>query len=329
MKIWFKKIAIVWMMALMLVGALGFSSCATVSDPAEDGVLTIVATSFAGYDFARQITENAPEGGVSVILLGKPGQDMHSFEPTAADIKTLSLADVVVCLGGTNEAWLDATLRSAMNEDVCRVAMTEVCETMETVPTEGMDTAGDHAGHDHADGEGCGLIGTDEHVWLSPVNAMAIVSAIGEAVAEADPAGAEHYVAATASYTADLEALWTRYEDMMTRAVHDTVLIADRYPFAYLMRDLGLICYAAFPGCSSETSASFETQMFLIKKTQELSLPYIFMIDGSDGKVAEVIAAESGAEVLTLDSCQVVTDMGKTYLSVMESNLENLEKALC
>ncbi len=323
------KIGITVLMVIALLsGIFVMLSCGAVTEPSEDGVLTVVATSFAGYDFARQILREAPAESVKLVLLGKPGQDMHSYEATAADITTLATADVVVCLGGSNEAWLDATLKSAMNENVCRVAMTEVVETMDKAATEGMDT-GNHAGHDHTAGESCGLIGSDEHVWLSPKNAVSIVAAIGEAFGRVDVANAERYAAATATYTAELEALWRAYETMLDASVRTTVLIADRYPFAYLVRDLGLTCYAAFPGCSSETSASFETQTFLIEKAKEHELPYIFIIDGSDGKVAEVIAAESGAEVLTLDSCQVVTDRDKTYVGIMKENLENLKKALC
>ncbi len=323
----FKISVIVWLVLTLLGGAFVLSSCATVTDPAEDGVLTVVATSFAGYDFARQILRDAPAETVKLVLLGKPGQDMHSYEATAADMTTLATADVVVCLGGPSETWLDATLKSAMNEKVLRVTMTEVVETMDKTPTEGMDT-NDHTGHDHTAGESCGLIGTDEHVWLSPQNAVTIASAIGDALGRADAPNAALYAAATATYTAELDSLWTDYTSMAKTAARKTLLIADRYPFAYLVRDLGLDCFAAFPGCSSETSASFETQTFLIEKAKELALPYIFIIDGSDGKVAEVIAAESGAGVLTLDSCQVVTDRDKTYIGIMRENLENLKKAL-
>ncbi len=328
----FRK-SIVWTLFLLLVMTTGMlSGCKEANpDPRGDGVLTIVSTSYAGYDFARQITRDVPDGQVNLILLGKPGQDMHGFEPTAADIVNLSCADVLICLGGPNEAWLDTTLKSAMNESVLRVAMTEVCETMESTPTEGMETNSlhDHDGHDHAAGESCGLIGADEHVWLSPNNAIAIVRAIGQALCEVDAGNQGTWSRATDTYVSELTALLDDYAVMMKTAVRKTILIADRYPFAYLVRDLGLTCYAAFPGCSSETSASFATQVFLIEKTRELSLPYIFIIDGSDGKVAEAVARETGASILTLDSCQVVTDRSQTYVSIMRKNLENLKKALC
>jgi ABC-type Zn uptake system ZnuABC Zn-binding protein ZnuA len=52
-------------------------------------------------------------------------------------------------------------------------------------------------------------------------------------------------------------------------------------------------------------------------------------MEGSDGKVAEVVASMTGAEILTLNSLQVVTDYENTdYVTVMRENLENLKKAL-
>ncbi len=323
------KVLILMLCATLLLSALGFVGCETAGpDPKGDGVLRVVTTTFAGYDFARQILGDAMSGAVELILLGKAGQDMHDYEPTADDIITLAGADVLVCLGGTVEKWLEATLSSSGNTGVIRVEMMSVCETMAETPTEGMD----HTGHDHADGEACeneGLIGVDEHVWLAPGNAIRVAEAIGRALCEADAAQADRWQASTAAYVAELSALRDEFAAMRKAAVRDSVLIADRYPFAYLMRELNLTAYAAFPGCSSETTASFATRIGLIEKTRELGLSYIFMIDGSDGKVAQAVAAETGAEVLTLDSIQVVSDRSKTYIGIMEKNLEALKKALC
>ena len=92
---------------------------------------------------------------------------------------------------------------------------------------------------------------------------------------------------------------------------------------------MGLDCVAAFPGCSSETSASFETQTTLIETVKENGLAYIFVIEGSDAKVAGVVAAETGAEILTLNSLQIISDYEDlSYIEIMRGNLENLKKAL-
>ncbi len=328
-----KQMTLLLTLLLALLLTLPLAGCGGgVPTPDDQNRLTVVSTTFVGYDFTREMLTTAPGGEMENILLGKAGQDMHDYEPSAADILTLARADVVVCLGASAEPWLEAALRAAGNENVRRVEMMAVCDTLSHAPTEGMDTADAHD-HEHAEGESCGLIGTDEHVWLSPSNAILIAEAMGQAFAEI---GGELWgapqktfqLSACAEYTAKLTALRDAYTAMMETATKTSVVIADRYPFAYLFRELGVTAYAAFPGCSSETSASFATQTFLIEKTKELALPYIFTIEGSDAKVAEVVAAESGAAVLTLHSLQVVSDRELTYIDIMRTNLENLKKAL-
>ena len=286
---------------------------------ADNNGTTIVCTNFAGFDFARSMlayyTANGGTGVVQLVMLGKPGQDMHSFEPTAKDIITLANADVVICTGA--EGWMDSALKSSGNTVAKVVSMMESCETLES----------EHD-HDHG-GEDCSLIGQDEHVWLSILNANRVCYNIAEALRDVDEENVEAWTFAYDQYAKELTMLMSEYLNMMGSAVRYNVVVADRHPFVYLFDDLGLNCLAAFPGCSSETSASFETQEKLIRYTKEWDLSYIFIMEGSDGKVAQVVAAETGAQILTLNSLQVVTDYDNTtYLGVMKQNLENLKKAL-
>ena len=310
---------------LCLTMTLGLSpvlaGCDTAKNPtaADNNGITIVCTNFAGFDFTRSMlayyTQNGGTGVVQLVMLGKPGQDMHSFEPTAQDIITLAGADLVVCTGA--EGWLDAALSSAGNQNALRISMMEVSETLD-----------DDHDHEHG-GEDCSLNGQDEHVWLSFFNANRICFAISEALRKVDEANKDIWHNAFMQYASELAALEGEYTNMRNSAVRYKVVVADRHPFVYLFHDLNLTCLAAFPGCSSETSASFETQTKLIQYTKDWELPYVFIMEGSDGKVAQVVAAETGAGILTLNSMQVVTDYeSTTYLGVMRENLENLKKAL-
>ena len=113
------------------------------------------------------------------------------------------------------------------------------------------------------------------------------------------------------------------------------MLFGDRFPFRYLVDDYGLDYYAAFVGCSAETEASFEAIAFLAKKTDELELPGILTIEGREHKIAETVVSNTRSKdqkILTMDSMQSTTSQeakeGKTYLSVMEKNLEVLKQAL-
>lgn len=297
-------------------------------NPANEGDLIVVCTNMAAWDLAASaiIPEDDSHGTIiQVVLLGRPGQDMHSYEPSAQDIVTLSGADLVVSVGDAAEPWLTSALSSSGNKDVRQVKMMEVCG----IEGEHHDEQCD-AEHDHSEL-------SDEHVWVSLKNAQKIARAIANAAMEiTKDVNAELTTGISEkrdAYCAELADLNAQYENMVASAKRKDLLIADRYPFAHLMHDYGLSCHAAFPGCSSETEASFATQTGLIETVKSLELPYIFVIDGSDRKVAETVAKETGAEILLLHSYQVVTEeefsAGLSYVDVMKDNLENLRKALC
>ena len=80
---------------------------------------------------------------------------------------------------------------------------------------------------------------------------------------------------------------------------------------------------------------AFETISFLAKKVDELKLPCVLTIEGTQHKIAETIVentAEKNQKVLTMDSMQSTTSEdvanGTTYLSAMEKNLSVLKEAL-
>ena len=71
---------------------------------------------------------------------------------------------------------------------------------------------------------------------------------------------------------------------------------------------------------------------FLVDTVKEQNLPFVLMIDGSDGSVAETVSRQSGAEIRTLNSCQSVSPddiaAGASYLTIMENNLAVLSEVL-
>ena len=175
----------------------------------------------------------------------------------------------------------------------------------------------------------------DEHVWLSLKNAETLCKAIAEALEKADPANKDMYDANLTAYEEKLASLDTSYQDVVKDAPQKTLLFGDRFPFRYLVDDYGLSYYAAFAGCSAESEASFETISFLAEKVDELGLKYVMTIEKSDQKIAKTIienTRDKNQSILALNSMQSTTSEdvanGTTYLSVMESNLNVLKKAL-
>lgn len=320
---------------VLLAGCAGSSSSGPSaapsgsSQPQQGGNLQVVTTIFPIYDWARQVIGDVP--GVELVWLQDTGVDMHSYQPSAEDMLKLSSCDVFLYVGGTSDSWVDGALKEAVNPDMKVLSLLEILGDNARLEelTEGMQ-AEDHEGHDHGDEDEY-----DEHVWLSVKNASLLTQSIADTLAQLDPDHADAYAANAAAYEAQLADLDAQYQAAVDAASVKTVLFGDRFPFRYLTEDYGLEVYAAFPGCSAETEASFETIAFLAGKVDELHLPAVLTIENSDQRVAQTIiqnTASKDAALLRLDSMQGTSAedvaAGTTYLSIMESNLDVLKAAL-
>lgn len=336
----FRKIAAallaVCLAGVLLAGCAGSSSSGSAAAPsgssnaADAGEsLQVVTTIFPIYDWARQVIGDVP--GVELVWLQDTGVDMHSYQPSAEDMLKLSSCDVFLYVGGTSDSWVDGALKEAVNPDMKVLSLLEILGDNARLEelTEGMQ-AEDHEGHDHGDEDEY-----DEHVWLSLKNASLLTQSIADTLAQLDPDHADAYAANAAAYEAQLADLDAQYQAAVDAGSVKTVLFGDRFPFRYLTEDYGLEVYAAFPGCSAETEASFETIAFLAGKVDELHLPAVLTIENSDQRVAQTIiqnTASKDATLLRLDSMQGTSAKdvaaGTTYLTIMESNLDVLKAAL-
>lgn len=313
----------VWALALAAVMALALSACSSAPGIAEDGKLKIVTTIWPEYEWVKAVLGDNP-AGAEVTLLVDSGVDPHSFQPAVSDIMELYTCDLLFYVGGASEAWVDRALQGEVDSALVTMSLLEtlgdsLC-TEETV--EGMEHDHDHEGHHHNTEE------YDEHVWLSLKKAQALVGTIAEKIVQVDGVNADTYYANAADYIDRLDALDAQYAAVVEASPHKTLLFADRFPFRYLTEDYGLTYYAAFPGCSAETEASFSTILFLAEKLADL--PAALIIDGGDGAIARTVAENTAGEkaILTMDSMQSTREEGETYLSVMEENLEVLKQAL-
>ena len=315
--------------SLALLIALAVS-CVIPAAPAEDKKLSVVATIFPIYDWTRVILGDDTDASLTLLL--DSGVDLHSYQPTAADIMRIAACDVFIYVGGESDEWVEDALKEAVSPGPAAVDLMEAMGS--DLKTEEIVEGMEHEHHDHDEDHEHGDE-ADEHVWLSLRGAKKLVGVIASALAGADPDRAGIYEANAAAYIAEREALDREYTDALSDTRVDTVLFGDRFPFRYLADDYGLNYYAAFAGCSAETEASFQTIAFLSQKVDELGLGAVLTIEGTNHKIAETIIRTAKAgdlKLLTMDSMQGRTlrdvQAGVTYLKVMRDNLEVLKQAL-
>ena len=341
-----KKVMVCLVAALFMVCT--FAGCAE-KNPSEASAkkISIVTTIFPEYDWVMSLLGDNPADAQVTMLLDN-GVDLHSYQPTAADVIKISECDMFVYVGGESDEWVEDALKEAVNKNMIVVNLLdelgdavkaeEVVEGMQGEDEHNHDHDHDDADHeeeehdhDHEEEEE----EKDEHVWLSLRNASVICEVLEANLERIDGAHADTYKKNLEFYKEKLASLDGEYQKAVGAGSTDTILFGDRFPFRYLVDDYALNYYAAFVGCSAETEASFETITFLAGKVDELSLNSILTIENNDRKIAKTISDNTKSKnqkILTLDSMQSTTSKdvkaGVTYLSIMESNLEVLREAL-
>ncbi|MCL1809700.1 MAG: metal ABC transporter substrate-binding protein [Clostridiales bacterium] len=311
-------------LVLLVLLTAAMPSCSSAPE-LKDGRVSIVCTTFPQFDWTRQILGNQV-GNVDLTFLLSNNIDLHNYQPSVDDMVKISSCDLFIYVGGESDKWAADAIREVANPGMAAISLLDRLGAAAKLEenAEGME--------DDEDEEEAGY---DEHVWLSLRNAAVLCGAIADALVSLDPGNAEEYRGNLAEYTQKLMSLDVEYQAFVDASSVKTLLFGDRFPFRYLMDDYGLSYYAAFPGCSAETEASFNTVVFLAEKIDELDLGIVMVTESADQSIARTIVSNTkrkDQQILVLDSMQSTTDGdvrdGATYLSIMKGNLDALEKAL-
>lgn len=331
---------------LILAGAVLITGCTAKTEKKDKGdntkgKLKIVTTIFPEYDITRAIAKDK----VDLELMIKPGVDVHSFTPTPQDIKKVQNSDIFVYGGTEHDKWVENLTKSIDMKNKKVVKLVDGIQQLEEESVDGMkhehhhdDKKEDEHNHDHKHekedehnhkGEEKEL---DPHYWTSPKNAIQMVKTITNALVEKDPDNAEFYKENAKNYIKQLEGVDKELHDVVDNAKIKKVVIADRFPFRYLFKDLGLEYRALFSGCSVESTASAGQIKKMVDYVKENKIPVVYHIEMGKGELAETVAKNSGSKVKLLHSIHTVTkedfDKGITYIDLMKQNVEALKEGL-
>lgn len=317
------------------------------SEISSDGKPSIVCTAFPQYDWTLNILGDMASE-FNVTLLNHQGADMHSFQPTAENMVSIAKCDLFIHIGGYSESWVPSALESAGNEKAEILTLLDYVDAKAEEFTEGMEHNHDH-NHDHDHDEPAeAAAGTgsheaddhddeelDEHMWLSLRCAQDACDAILKSICKLDSENALIYEKNALAYSEKLQTIDKSYEYAVNHASKNVLLFADRFPFRYLTDDYNLEYLAAFPGCSAETEASFETILYLSEEMEAHQLTCAIILEGSKTDFAKTVVGNAKVEkprILTLNSMQSINqrdiDAGTCYLTIMEENLAVLKEAL-
>ncbi len=313
-----RRITLYLILTALLVASVVSSSCSRRGGDGGKGKLQVVTTIFPLYDFARAI------GGedVSVQLLLPPGVEPHAFDPRPEDVVRVSRADLFVYTNAEMEPWSARLFRGITGGG--KPQMVEAGRGAVYLLA-GRGGAVD-GGHDHDHGAG-----RDPHIWLNIANARVMVDNIASAMGGRVPEKRGEFLANAAAYKKQLDDLERRFREGLSECRTREFIHGGHFAFAYLAQSYRLTYLSAY-GITADSEPSPRRMMELAKAVREHGLKSIFFEELLAPRVAETIAAETGAELLRLHGIHNVTrgelESGASYIGLMEQNLANLRRGL-
>jgi len=253
-------------------------------------------------DMAREVGGDA----VDVAALVGPDGDAHVFEPTPADVKRLSNADLVLVNGLRFEGWIERLIQVSGYRGPVVVA------------SQGVTTR---------------LLGPapDPHAWQSLANARRYVDNIRAALVAARPSQAHDIERRSADYLRRMDAL-----DASVRARLGLIAPADRRvvtshdAFGYFADAYGVAFISAI-GWSTGSEASAADVSRIVRQLRAQNVRAVFVENISDARLVQRIAHEAGARVggtLYSDALSPPGTAGDTYLRMFDHNASTLLAAL-
>ena len=331
-----RPLLLIFILIFVPAFVLSLSGCSRTPSPDKDGQ-TILVCGFAQYDWVNNILGENPSG-IAVERLNESSADMHSYQPTVADMVKIADCSLLIYTGGESEFWIDEAILSSGKTDSSCLSLMEIFEGPEKLCENYGDALSEHEHEHEADSEDEHEHEADEHLWLSLKMAPVFIEKITESICALDETNTLYYRKNSEDYIKKITNLDSSYEsvaDAARKTGRNLIIVADRFPFAYLTEDYHIEHIAAFPGCSAETEASFATILSLSDAVDRYLPGAVLILKKSSPDLAHTVINNSDVKdlpVLFLDDMQSVTpkdiEEGCSYISVSEDNLAAIRAAL-
>ncbi|MCM3444437.1 metal ABC transporter substrate-binding protein [Metabacillus halosaccharovorans] len=343
MKKYLLSLSTMFFISSLLVGcnSNGDTSSSQSSEPATDSdTLKIYTTLYPLEDFTKKI------GGdlVEVENVIPPGADAHTFEPSTKDMVNIAEADGFIYSGVGLETFAETVQESLKDEDVRFINAGEGLELLEghdeaeheedeavheeehahdeTEHSYDEAAAEEEHVHDHGD--------TDPHVWIDPILSIQLAENIKNALTELNPDGKETFENNFEALKTQLNELDQSFSEVINNASKKEILVSHA-AYGYWESRYGIEQISVL-GLSPTQEPSQKELQTIIETAKEHDIKYIIFETNVSSNVTDIVQSEIGAEALTLNNLETLTDEDiankEDYFSIMKKNIETLEKAL-
>jgi len=290
----------------LLVLILLLTACesrAPQSPPAGSQKLIVVTTLTVLADLIQQV------GGdkVQVKALVPPGGEVHTYQPTPDDIKSVAQAKIVFYNGAHLEEWLEETIRSAGKPNLPIVVLSDGLFLIKE--------SGDEP---------------NPHLWLDVRNTMAYVEKIRDGLSKVDSAHSAHYADRAKSYLTQLDELdqWIQTEaSKIPKARRKLVTFHDAFP--YFAKRYGFSLHGVLVASPGKEPSARDLAA-LARRIKREQIPAVFAEAQFNPKAMEVLASDTGVRVITnlYNDTLSTGPEANTYIAMMKHDVTQIVKAL-
>ena len=294
------------MMRWHLALCFGLSLIAT-NGLAADRPKVVASFSVLG-DMVREVAGDRAD----VTTLVGPNGDVHVFEPSPADAKTIAKANLVIVNGLGLEGWIDRLIKSTGYKGPVAVASKGVAARTMLEAGSGSTTP---------------ETVTDPHAWQDLKNGQIYVGNIAAALAKIDPNNGDVYRVNAARYGKQLAELdsWVRTQiDMVPQGKRRVITSHDA--FGYFGAAYG-VEFLAPVGISTEAEPSAGQLAGLIDQIKREHINTLFIENITDPRLVQTIGKESGAQLggeLYSDALSEPNGPAPTYTAMFKNNVPKL-----
>jgi ABC-type Zn uptake system ZnuABC Zn-binding protein ZnuA len=277
---------------LLLVLAAPGAACAA----GAGGTARVLTTTTILADMAKQVAGDR----MTVGSIVPAGAHVEAYEPRPDDAKRMADAKLVVTNGLDLDKWVDPLLRNAKSG------------TPVVVVTEGLPD-----------------IDGNPHMWFDPVLARGYVEKIREALIALDPQGKDRYTSNAKAYSDQLVSLEAELKAKVATLPADRRrLVTSHDAFPYFAKAFGFEI-VGFAQPEPDKLPSAGELAALINKVKAAKVPAIFSEAGVSPQLADTIAKETGAKVITdLPTDSLLDKPADSYIGLMRVVVDKIVAAL-
>lgn len=275
------------------------TACASAPQQAQ-----VAATTLPVYDFTVRLCQGTD---ITVTrLVTESVSCLHDYSLSVRQVKAVEGAQTVVISGAGLEEFMEDVLSDAGS----------VIDASAGIALLDCGEAHDHdEGHGHHHDE-------DPHLWLSPAYASQMAENICAGLTARFPGCAEAFESNLQLLLQELDTL-QQYGEAQLSGLSCRELITFHDGFAYFADAFDLTILKAVEEESGSEASAAELKE-LIGMVRDHNLPAIFTERSGSVSAADIISAETGSKIFSLDMAM----SGDSYFEAMYHNIDTIKEAL-